>query len=209
MIDFYTWSTPNGRKVSIMLEEIGIDYDVYPINILEDDQFKPEFLAISPNNKIPAIVDQDTGLTLMESGVILIYLAEKSGQYLPTEGEAHWRTLEWLMWQMGGAGPMLGQAHHFIHYNPDKSEYASERYGNEAKRLYGVLDKRLGQHEFIAGDDYSIADMATWPWISRFEWQDVDFNAYPNALRWFKQIATRPAVVRGYGVPNPGDIPMP
>ena len=209
MIDFYTWSTPNGRKVSIMLEEIGIDYDVYPINILEDDQFKPEFLAISPNNKIPAIVDQDTGLTLMESGAILIYLAEKSGQYLPTEGEPHWRTLEWLMWQMGGAGPMLGQAHHFIHYNPDKSEYASERYGNEAKRLYGVLDKRLGQHEFIAGDGYSIADMATWPWISRFEWQDVDFNAYPNALRWYKQIAARPAVVRGYGVPNPGDIPMP
>ena len=209
MIDFYTWSTPNGRKVSIMLEEIGIDYDVYPINILEDDQFKPEFLAISPNNKIPAIVDQDTGLTLMESGAILIYLAQKSGQYLPTEGEAYWRTLEWLMWQMGGAGPMLGQAHHFIHYNPDKSEYASERYGNEAKRLYGVLDKRLGQHEFIAGDDYSIADMATWPWISRFEWQDVDVNAYPNALRWYKQIAARPAVARGYAVPNPGDIPMP
>ena len=209
MIDLYTWSTPNGRKVSIMLEEIGMDYDVYPINILEDDQFKPEFLTISPNNKIPAIVDRDTGLALMESGAILIYLAQESGQFLPADGEAHWRTLEWLMWQMGGAGPMLGQAHHFIHYNPDKSEYASARYGNEAKRLYGVLDKRLGEHEFIAGDDYSIADMAIWPWISRFEWQGLDFDAYPNALRWYKQIAARPAVPRGYDVPNPGDIPMP
>lgn len=209
MIDLYTWSTPNGRKVSIMLEEIGADYAVHPINITKDEQFDPAFLAISPNNKIPAIVDRDSGLTLMESGAILLWLARESGRFLPVEGEAHWRAIEWLMWQMGGAGPMLGQAHHFFHFNPDKSDYAKARYVNEAKRLYRVLDERLGENAYLAGDEYSIADIATWPWISRFEWQGVAFGDYPNALRWYAEIAARPAVQRGFVVPNDAAIPMP
>lgn len=207
MIDLYTWSTPNGRKVSIMLEELGLPYNVHSINIGKDDQFAPDFLKISPNNKIPAIVDQDNGLSLMESGAILIYLAEKSGQFLPS-GDARWKAMEWLMWQMGGAGPMLGQAHHFLHFNEGKAPYAEERYANEAQRLYGVLDKQLGQQEFIAGD-YSIADMATWPWISRFEWQRIDMNTFPNVKRWYCAIAERPAVQRGYSVPVAGEVPLP
>lgn len=209
MIDLYTWSTPNGRKVSIMLEELGIEYAVHSVNISQDEQFTPEFLAISPNNKIPAIVDRDNGLSLMESGVILMYLADKHGRFLPSAGEAHWRTIEWLMWQMGGAGPMLGQAHHFVHFNPDKSEYAKERYRNEADRLYGVLDRRLATQAYMAGADYTIADMATWPWIARFQWQGVDFPAYPNVLRWYRELADRPAVQRGYRVPNDAEIPFP
>ena len=209
MIDLYTWSTPNGRKVSIMLEEIGLAYEVHAINITKDEQFEPEFLEISPNNKIPAIVDNKSGLALMESGAILLYLARKAGQFLPASGDEYWRTIEWLMWQMGGAGPMLGQAHHFVHFNPGKSNYAAERYSNEAKRLYEVLDRRLGNNEYLAGGEYTIADVATWPWIARFEWQGVDFNDYPNALRWYRQIAERPAVKRGFVVPNPADIPMP
>ena len=209
MIDLYTWSTPNGRKVSIMLEELGLAYEVHAINITKDEQFEPEFLEISPNNKIPAIVDNKSGLALMESGAILLYLARKAGQFLPASGDEYWRTIEWLMWQMGGAGPMLGQAHHFVHFNPGKSNYAAERYSNEAKRLYEVLDRRLGNNEYLAGGEYTIADVATWPWIARFEWQGVDFNDYPNALRWYRQIAERPAVKRGFVVPNPADIPMP
>ena len=209
MIDLYTWSTPNGRKVSIMLEELGLAYEVHAINITKDEQFEPEFLEISPNNKIPAIVDNKSGLALMESGAILLYLARKAGQFLPAGGDEYWRTIEWLMWQMGGAGPMLGQAHHFVHFNPGKSNYAAERYSNEAKRLYEVLDRRLGNNEYLAGGEYTIADVATWPWIARFEWQGVDFNDYPNALRWYRQIAERPAVKRGFVVPNPADVPMP
>lgn len=209
MIELYTWGTPNGRKASIMLEEVGLAYNVHSINIGKDEQFSPEFLAISPNNKIPAIVDTDTGLSLMESGAILIYLARKTGQLLPSEGEAKWRVMEWLMWQMGGAGPMLGQAHHFVHFNPEKSEYARDRYANEAQRLYGVLDRQLAEHEFVAGD-YSIADVAIWPWISRFEWQKVDMNAFENVKRWYVQVAERPAVQKGYNVPVSGlEIPMP
>ena len=209
MIELYTWGTPNGRKASIMLEEVGLAYNVHSINIGKDEQFSPEFLAISPNNKIPAIVDTDTGLSLMESGAILIYLARKTGQLLPSEGEAKWRVMEWLMWQMGGAGPMLGQAHHFVHFNPEKSEYARDRYANEAQRLYGVLDRQLAKHEFVAGD-YSIADVAIWPWISRFEWQKVDMNAFENVKRWYVQVAERPAVQKGYNVPVSGlEIPMP
>ena len=150
MIDLYTWSTPNGRKVSIMLEELGLAYDVHAINITKDEQFGPEFLKISPNNKIPAMVDNEAGLALMESGAILLYLAREAGQFLPTGGDEYWRTIEWLMWQMGGVGPMLGQAHHFVHFNPGKSDYAAQRYGNEAKRLYGVLDRRLGENEYLA-----------------------------------------------------------
>ena len=209
MIDLYTWSTPNGRKVSIMLEELGIDYAVKPINIMKDEQFAPEFLAISPNNKIPAIYDHETETPLMESGAILLYLAKKTGKFLSEEPREKWRTMEWLMWQMGGAGPMLGQAHHFLHFNKDASEYASNRFGKEAQRIYGVLDKQLGDLEYVAGD-YSIADMAIWPWISRYEWQQIDLNQFPKVRDWYVKIAERPAVQKGYKVPNPDfEIPMP
>lgn len=179
MYDLYTWSTPNGRKVSIMLEEIGEEYEVFPINILKDEQFAADFLKISPNNKIPAIVDKQSGISLMESGAILLYLAEKHGKLIPKDNSGKWKCTEWLMWQMGGAGPMLGQAHHFVHFNPDKSEYAKERYSKEAARLYGVLDRRLAESAFLAGEEYSIADIATWPWISRFEWQEWILIAFP------------------------------
>jgi GST-like protein len=209
MIDFYTWSTPNGRKVSIALEELGLPYRTHPIDITNDEQHDPAFLAISPNGKIPAIVDHDRGLRLMESGAILLYLAEKTGRLMPADWESRWRATEWLMWQMGGPGPMLGQVHHFVKFNPGKSAYAEERYLNEAKRLYGVLDARLASHEYLA-DEYSIADIATWPWISRFEWQTVDLNRYPNVKRWYLAIAARPAVQRGYDVPRKvTDIPLP
>ncbi|MCR9137605.1 MAG: glutathione S-transferase N-terminal domain-containing protein [Alphaproteobacteria bacterium] len=201
MIDLYTWTTPNGRKVSILLEELGVPYTAHAINIGDGDQYTEDFLAISPNNKIPAIVDRDNGLTLMESGAIMIYLAEKHGAFLPTETIARAKVLEWLMWQMGGLGPMLGQAHHFVHFNPDKSDYARERYGAEAARLYGVLDSRLEGRDFIV-DDYSIADMACWPWVSRHEWQDIDLKDYPNVRRWYQAIAGRDAVQRGYDVPR-------
>jgi GST-like protein len=209
MIDLYTWSTPNGRKVTIALEEMGLPYKVFPININKDEQFAPDFLAISPNNKIPAIVDHDTGTHLMESGAILMYLAEKTGRFWPQAAPQKWQVTEWLMWQMGGVGPMLGQVHHFVKYNQGKAPYAEERYLKEAKRLYGVLDKRLGAVEFVAGD-YSIADMAIFPWIARFEWQTMDLNAFPNVKRWYLAIAGREAVKRGYDIPATGAaIPMP
>ena len=201
MIDLYTWTTPNGRKVSIMLEEIGLPYTAHAINITEGDQNAPEFLKISPNNKIPAIVDNDNGMTLMESGAILMYLAEKTGKLMPTDDVARWRTIEWLMWQMGGPGPFLGQVHHFVKYNKGKSLYAEERYLNEARRLYGVLDRRLADHEYII-DDYSITDIAVWPWISRFDWHTMDLNEYPNVKRWYLAIAGRPAVKKGFDVPK-------
>lgn len=207
MIDLYTWSTPNGRKVSIMLEELGVDYTVHAVNIGEDEQFAPDFLAVAPNNKIPAIVDHDNGLSLMESGAIMLYLAKKHGKFLPS-GENEWRAVEWLMWQMGGAGPMLGQVHHFVKFNQGKAPYAEERFGKEAFRLYGVLDKRLDGRDFVA-DEYSIADMAIWPWISRFEWQQIDLDQFPNVKRWYLEIAGRPAVQRGYSVPKEFEIPMP
>ena len=209
MIDLYSWTTPNGRKVSIFLEELGLPYEVHAIDIGKDEQFHPEFLRISPNNKIPAIVDRDAGLTLMESGAILIYLADKTGRYLPGEGEPRYRVIEWLMWQMGGIGPFLGQAHHFLRFNKGKAPYAEERFRNEARRLYGVLDRRLDGRAFIV-DDYSIADVATWPWISRFEWQEIDLDEFPNVKRWYLDVAARPAVQRGYHVPKfVHDIPMP
>ena len=200
MIDLYTWSTPNGRKVSIMLEEIELPYTVHAIDIGNDQQFHDDFLKISPNNKIPAIVDHDNGRTMMESGAILLYLAEKSGRFLPTDEAARWRTMEWLMFQMGGLGPMLGQAHHFLHYNRGTSDYAEKRYAIEAQRLYDVMDERLAHREYLAGE-YSVADIASWPWISRFEWQGIDFAEYPNVERWYRAIAARPAVLRGYQVP--------
>jgi GST-like protein len=209
MIDLYTWTTPNGRKVSIMLEEVGLPYAAHAVDIGKDEQFDPEFLKISPNNKIPAIVDHDTGIAMMESGAILLYLAEKTGQLMPTDEKARWQVIEWLMWQMGGTGPMLGQVHHFVRFNKGKSAYAEERYLKEAHRLYGVLDRRLADHEYLAGD-YSIADIANWPWISRFEWQTIDMDAYPNVKRWYVAIAKRSAVERGYAVPmTVGGVPMP
>ncbi|NOU07021.1 MAG: glutathione S-transferase [Hyphomicrobiaceae bacterium] len=209
MIDLYTWSTPNGRKVSIMLEECGLPYAAHAVDINKDEQFKPDFLKISPNNRIPAIVDSDTGIAIFESGAILMYLAEKTGKFWSKEPKAHWHTMQWLMWQMGGAGPMLGQVHHFVKFNAGKAPYAEERFLKEAKRLYGVLDKQLAQTPFVAGE-YSIADMAIWPWISRYEWQGIDLAQYPNVKRWYVEIAKRPAVQSGYDVPvkQPG-IPLP
>jgi GST-like protein len=209
MIDLYTWSTPNGRKVSIMLEECGLPYEVHPIDITKDQQFQPEFLKISPNNKIPAIVDRDNGWSVFESGAILIYLAEKTGRMMPSDPRLRVQTLEWLMFQMGGVGPMLGQAHHFLRFNPGKAPYSEKRYGDEAKRLYGVLDRRLAEAEFLAGE-YSIADIATFPWIARFEWHGVDWAHYPHLKRWYAAVASRPAVQRGYQVPKDvGPIPSP
>ena len=209
MIELYTWSTPNGRKVSIMLEELELPYTVHPIDITNDEQFSDAFLKISPNNKIPAIVDGDNGMTLMESGAILLYLAKKTGRLLPEDEVGRWRAIEWLMFQMGGLGPMLGQAHHFLHFNKDASDYAAKRYAVEAQRLYDVMDERLAHNAYLAGAEYSVADIAAWPWISRYEWQSIDFTDYPNVARWYRDIAARPAVQRGYQVPAAADIPLP
>ena len=209
MIELYTWSTPNGRKISIALEELGWDYTVHPVDITQGEQRNPAFIALSPNNKIPAIVDTENGQSLMESGAILLYLAKKSGQLIPTETSLYWETIEWLMWQMAGPGPMLGQIHHFTKFNPGKSPYAQDRYLTEGHRLYSVLDKKLQDREFVVGE-YSIADIALWPWISRFEWQTIDITQYPNVTRWYLSIASRPAVQRGYHVPRRvNDIPLP
>jgi GST-like protein len=208
MIKLYTWSTPNGVKISIALEEFGLDYEVIPIDIGKNEQFEPEFLAISPNNKIPAIVDGD--VSLFESGAILLYLADKTGKLAPPVGSAgYYQMLQWLMWQMSHFGPMLGQVHHFLKFNPGKSVYAEHRYYHEALRLYRVLNTRLGDQEFIAGD-FSVVDIATWPWASRFEFQQVDITDYPNVERWYLQLADRPAFQRGYAVPNENwQIPRP
>ncbi len=208
MIDLYTWPTPNGRKVSIALEEMGLAYRCHAVNLQEQGQFHPDFLAISPNNKIPAIVDregdQESGQALMESGAILIYLAEKSGQFW---GDDRYTTLQWLMWQMGGLGPMLGQVHYFKKYNAGKSVYAEERFFSEALRLYKVLDQRLAASEYLSGS-YSIADMAVWPWVSRFEWQSINLADFINVQRWYEAIAARPPVQRGYDQPMyVNDIP--
>ena len=209
MIDLYTWTTPNGYKASIALEELQIAYEVHPIDITKDEQFKAEFLQGAPNNKIPALVDRETGLRLMESGAILIFLAEKAGKLLPRAGEGRYRVIEWLMWQMGGAGPMLGQAHHFLRFQKGKALYAEERFRNEARRLYGVLDRRLQGRAFVA-DQFSIADIAIWPWIARFQWQEIDLNDFPDVKRWYVDMAGRPAVQKGYRVPKfTQDVPMP
>jgi GST-like protein len=210
MIDLYTWTTPNGRKVSIALEEMALPYEAHAVDIGKDEQFAPDFLKISPNNKIPAIVDRDTGQSVFESGAILIYLAEKTGQFLPTEAKARMKVLEWLMWQMGGFGPMLGQAHQYLKFNRGKAPFAEERFAKEVRRLYGVLDGQLGREAHVAGPDYSIADMAIWPWASRYEWQDIDLNDFPNVKRWYVELAARPAVQKGYHIPKfTQDIPMP
>jgi GST-like protein len=204
MIDVYSWATSNGHKVHIMLEETGLEYTVHPIDIGTGDQFKPDFLAISPNNKIPAIVDSDgpegKPLSLFESGAILFYLAEKTGKFLPSDPVGRYTTLQWLMFQMGGIGPMLGQAHHFRIYAPEKVEYAVNRYSNEAKRLYGVMDRKLGATRFLAGDHYSIADIATFPWTRSWKNQGIELEEFPHVQRWFEEISQRPAVVRGVDV---------
>ncbi len=204
MIDLYTWTTPNGHKIHIMLEEVGLPYRVHAINIGAGDQFQPDFLKISPNNKIPAIVDPQgpdgQPLAMFESGAILIYLAEKAGQLLPSSPRARYGVLQWLMFQMAHIGPMLGQAHHFLQYAPQKIPYAIERYANEARRLYGVLDRQLTQNAYVAGDDYTIADIAIWPWLRAPDKQGVEIADYPQVARWFAQIAQRPAVQRGLAV---------
>ncbi len=202
MIDLYTWPTPNGHKVHIMLEECGLPYAVHPVDIGSGEQFAASFLKISPNNKVPAIVDSDgpdgKPMPLFESGAILLYLAGKTGRFLPKTTRGRYETLQWLMFQMGGLGPMLGQAHHFRIYAPEKIEYAVNRYTNEARRLYGVLDRQLGRTGgHVAGREYTIADMACWPWIRSHENQGIDLADFPNVRKWFDAIAARPAVQRG------------
>jgi GSH-dependent disulfide-bond oxidoreductase len=205
MIDLYTWTTPNGRKASIMLEECGLPYTTHAVNIGKDEQFTPEFIAINPNSKIPAIIDSDGDngkpLSIFESGAILIYLAEKTGKFLATEGRARSEALQWLMFQMGGVGPIFGQVHHFLRAAKEPVPYAIERYGKEKDRLYGVLDRRLQDHQYLAGD-YSIADMATYPWVARYEWHKMDLSTVPHVKRWFDAISARPAVQRGMAVPG-------
>ncbi len=201
MIDVYSWATPNGHKIHIMLEECALSYRAHPVNIGEGDQFKPEFLAISPNNRIPAITDSDgpdgKPISMFESGAILVYLAGKTGKFLGKTDRARYNTLQWLMWQIGGVGPMLGQTHHFRNYAPEKIEYAINRYTKETGRLYGVLDKQLGKSRYIAGADYTIADIATWPWIRSWKNQGVEMSDFPDVKRWFETIEARPAVQRG------------
>jgi GST-like protein len=207
MIDLYTWSTPNGRKISMALEEMALPYTVHPVNIGKDEQFAPAFLKISPNNKIPAIVDRDTGRSVFESGAILVYLGEMTGRFYPAADRL--AIHEWLMWQMSAVGPMLGRVHYFLKYNQGKAPFAEDWFAAEARRLYGVLDRRLQGRDYICGD-YSIVDMATFPWIARHDWQRVDLNDYPNAKRWYLAVAARPAVQRGYKVPDASaEIPLP
>jgi GST-like protein len=204
MIDLYTWTTPNGRKISIMLEELGLPYRVHAIDIGKGDQFKPEYVALNPNSKIPTIVDPEgpdgSPLGMMESGAILIYLAEKTGRLLPGSGRARCATLEWLMFQMGGIGPMFGQVHHFLRAAKEPVPYAIERYTKETRRLYGVLNARLEHQEYLA-DGYSIADIASYPWVARHEWHKTDLNDFPHVKRWFDAISARTAVQRGMKVP--------
>jgi GST-like protein len=205
VIDLYTWTTPNGRKVSIMLEEVSLPYRVHPIDITKGEQFRPDFVATNPNSKIPAIVDADgpggAPLALFESGAILIYLAEKTGKLLSTEPRRRFATLQWLMFQLGGVGPMFGQAHHFLRAAPEPVPYGIERYTKETRRLYGVLDQRLGAAPYLA-DDYSIADIATYPWVARHDWHKVDLQQFPNVARWYAAVGARPAVARGMRVPG-------
>jgi len=206
VIDLYTWSTPNGRKVSIMLEEVGVPYEVHPINIGKGDQHQPSFLEISPNNKIPAIVDRDNGYAMFESGAILLYLADKAGKLMPSEYFARMDVMQWLMFQMGNVGPFFGQNHHFSRFAPEKIPYAIKRYVDETKRLYGVMDKRLARSRYLASDDYTVADVATFPWVARWEWHGLEngLRDFPGVLRWYEEIRARPAVQKGYDVPEMG-----
>lgn len=203
MIDLYFWPTPNGHKITMFLEDAGLDYSIKPVNIGTGDQFKPEFLAFSPNNRMPAIIDQapaDGGepITVFESGAILLYLAEKTGQFLPADVRGRKTVTEWLFWQVGGLGPMAGQNHHFVQYAPERIPYAMDRYVKETNRLYGVMDKRLSDNEFLGGADYSIADMASYPWVVPHERQQQNLDDFPSLKRWFQAIKARPAVIRAY-----------
>ncbi len=208
-IDLYTWATPNGRKVSIMLEELELDYRVFAIDIGKGDQHSDSYDRLSPNHKIPAIVDHDAGVSMMESGAILMYLANKTGKLMaPFDKENYWQQMEWLMFQMGHVGPMFGQTHHFVKFNPGKAPYAEERYSKENARLYSVLEQRLVNREFIC-DEYSIVDIATWPWVSRFEFQQMNLNEYPRLKDWYLRIAERDAVKKGYAVPAELEVPIP
>jgi GST-like protein len=204
MLELWTWPTPNGHKVHIAVEELELPYKVVPVDIGKGEQFKPEFLAITPNHRIPAMVDPDgpggAPLSLFESGAILIYLAEKTGKLLPSDPAARYTALQWLMFQMGGVGPMFGQYGHFHTYAPEQIPYAKDRYANEVKRLHGVMEKRLAQAEWLGGAEYSIADIATYPWLRFPERRGIDFNDYPNVKRWFEAIDSRPAVQRGVAV---------
>jgi GST-like protein len=206
MIDLYTWTTPNGRKASIMLEELGLPYNTHAINIGKNDQFTPEFIALNPNSKIPAIVDSEgpdgKPMTVFESGAILIYLAEKTGKLIPSSPRGRSVALQWLMFQMGGVGPIFGQVHHFLRAAKEPVPYAIERYTKETQRLYGVLDARLKDREYLA-DDYSIADIATYPWTARYEWHKTRLEDFANVKRWYDAISARPAVQRGMNVPAP------
>lgn len=205
MIELYTWGTPNGRKVSIMLEEVGLPYNTHSVNISKDEQFASDFLKVSPNNKIPAIVDPDgpggKKISLFESGAILFYLAEKTGKLLPADPAGRYETMVWLMFQMAGVGPMFGQAHHFRRFAKEQVPYAIDRYTSETHRIYGVMDKRLGEVPYLAGQDYTIADVATYPWVARWEWHGIDWADYPNLKRWFDEVGARPAVQKGMAVP--------
>ena len=205
MIDLYTWTTPNGRKVSIMLEELALPYRVHAINIGKDDQFKPEYVRINPNSKIPSIVDPDgpdgKPVSMMESGAILVYLADKTGKLLAKSGRPRYVALQWLMFQMGGVGPMFGQTHHFLRAAKEQVPYAIERYSKETRRLYGVLDGHLKDNSYLAGD-YSIADIATYPWVARHEWHKVELGDFPAVKRWYDAISARPAVKKGMAVPQ-------
>lgn len=204
MIEVYSWATPNGHKVHIMMEECGLAYRAIPVNIGAGEQFAPDFLEISPNNKIPAIVDPDgpdgQPISIFESGAILLYLAGKTGRFLPASTRGKYEVLEWLMFQMASVGPMLGQAHHFRIYAPEKIEYAVDRYTNEARRLYGVMDKRLARSKYLGGDDYSIADIAVYPWLRSWKNQGIEWADYPHLKGWFDEIGARPAVQRGVEV---------
>jgi GST-like protein len=204
MIEVYSWPTPNGHKVHIMLEECGLPYRARPVDIGAGGQFEPDFLAISPNNKVPAIVDPDgpdgQPISLFESGAILLYLAGKTGRFLPAGTRGRYETLQWLMFQMGGVGPMLGQAHHFRIYAPEKIPYAIDRYTNEARRLYGVMNRQIARHRYIAGDEYTVADIAIFPWLRGWKNQGIDWDDYPHLKGWFDEIAARPAVMRGVEV---------
>jgi GSH-dependent disulfide-bond oxidoreductase len=201
MIEVYSWATPNGHKVHVMLEECGLKYRAHPVDIGKGEQFAQEFLAISPNNKIPAITDPDgpggKPISLFESGAILLYLAGKTGRFLPIDTAAKYEVLQWLMFQMGGVGPMLGQAHHFRIYAPEKIPYAIDRYSNEARRLYGVMDKRLARSRYIGGPEYSIADIAIFPWLRSWKNQGIDWAEFPHLKGWFDEVGARPAVQRG------------
>lgn len=205
MIDFYTWGTPNGRKVSIMLEETGLPYRLHAVDITKGEQHQPAYLAVNPNGKIPALIDADgpggQPITVFESGAMLIYLAEKTGRFLPTDPAARYPVLQWLMWQMGGYGPMLGQAHYFLRFAKEQVPHAIERYTTETRRLYGVLERRLAEAEYAGGADYSIADMAIYPWSTRHEWHGIDLAAFPSVRRWYDAVGARPAVQKGMTVP--------